>query len=81
MDDLRVIVAYRSSDLASKNLASNLITQLRNNTYHPSMTLELEECSVSSLKFWESQVQMRKNYLLLLLGLKEFWVPPETGIT
>ena len=61
MDDLRIIVAYRSSDLASKNLASNLITQLRNNTYHPSMTLELEECSVSSFKFLEGQVQMQKN--------------------
>jgi hypothetical protein len=68
MDDLRVIVAYRSSDLESKNLASNLITQLRNNTYHPSMTLELEECSVSNFKFLEGQVQIQKNYF------SSYWV-------
>ena len=62
IDDLRAIVAYRSSDISTKSLALDLITQLKEKTYHPKMSLELEECDGYSFKFLESNLHIQKNY-------------------
>jgi hypothetical protein len=71
-DDLRAIVAYRPRDVSSKNLCLNLIKCLKERTYHPKMSLELEECERNSFKFLEGQTIMSKNYFSMHWWSKNF---------
>ena len=60
-DDLRAIVAHRSSDITTKSLVLNILDQLRYRTYHPSMSLELEECSDNTFRFLEGESVFSHN--------------------
>ena len=71
-DDLRAVVVHRSSSITSKSLASSLLHQLQNDTYHPSMSLVLEECSQNTFKFLEGKFSIENDSLSCLWTSKNF---------
>ena len=62
-DDLRAVVVHRSSDITTKNLVFLLLNKLQNQTYHPSMSLVLEECSQNTFKFLEGKFTIQNDSL------------------
>jgi hypothetical protein len=78
-DDLRAIVAYRSSDLSSKKLAYDLLKRLLTKTYHPSMILELEDCEPNSCNFLEGQLSIQKDYFSVMWRSKNLQSLLENG--
>ena len=62
-DDLRAVVVYKSSDITSKSLVSNLLPQLQYDTYHPSMKLVLEQASNNTFKFVEGKFSVADGML------------------
>ena len=71
-DDLRAVVVHRSSSITSKTLASSLLHQLQYNTYHPSMSLILEECSQNTFKFLEGKFSIENDSLSCIWTSKNF---------
>jgi hypothetical protein len=65
-------VAYRSTDVTTKSLALDLITHLKERTYHPRMKLELEECTKNSCSFLEGKQHLDKNYFSVHWVSKNF---------
>ena len=71
-DDLRAVVVHQSSDITTKNLAMSLLYKLQNQTYHPSMSLVLEECSQNTFKFLEGEFTIQNDSLSCLWSSKNF---------
>ena len=71
-DDLRAVVVHRSSSISSKTLAASLLHQLQYNTYHPSMSLILEECSQNTFKFLEGKFSIENDSLSCIWTSKNF---------
>ena len=71
-DDLRAVVIHRSSDITSKSLAFSLLDKLQTQTYHPSMSLVLEECSQNTFKFLEGKFTITNDSLSCIWMSKNF---------
>ena len=71
-DDLRAVVVHRSSCITSKSLAFSLLHQLQNDTYHPSMSLILEECSQNTFKFLKGKFSIENDSLSCVWTSKNF---------
>ena len=71
-DDLRAVVVYKSSDITSKSLVSNLLHQLQYDTYHPSMKLVLEQASNNTFKFLEGKFSIVDGLLSCTWHSKNF---------
>ena len=73
-DDLRAVVVHQSSDITTKNLAMSLLYKLQNQTYHPSMSLFLEEfeCLQNTFEFLEGEFTIQNDSLSCLWSSKNF---------
>ena len=78
-DDLRAVVVHRSSSITSKSLAFSLLDQLQHDTYHPSMSLMLEECSQNTFNFLEGKFSVENDSLSCLWTSKNFESLATTG--
>ena len=71
-DALQAAVVHRSSSITSKSLAFSLLHQLQNDTYHPSMSLILEECSQNTFKFLDGKLSIENDSLSCVWTSKNF---------
>ena len=71
-DDLRAVVIHRSSDITSKSLSFSRLDKLQTQTYHPSMSLVLEECSQNTFKFLEGKFTITNDSLSCIWMSKNF---------
>ena len=78
-DDLRAVVIHRSSSITSKSLAFSLLDQLQHNTYHPSKTLMLGECSQNTFNFLEGKFSAVELENLNFLQVRTIFHTQETG--
>jgi len=77
-DDLRAVVIHRSSSITSKSLAFSLLDQLQHDTYHPSKTLMLGECSQNTFNFLEGKFSVELENLNFL-QVRTIFHTQETG--
>ena len=78
-DDLRAVVVHRSSDITTKSLVFSLLDKLQNQTYHPAMSLVLEECSENTFKFLEGKFTIQNDSLSCIWTSKNFESLQEKG--
>ena len=78
-DDLRAVVVYQSSDITTKSLVKELLQHLQHRTYHPSMTLILEEISDNTFNFLEWKFSLTNGSLKSQWHSKNFQSLQESG--
>jgi hypothetical protein len=78
-DDLRAVVVYQSSDITTKSLVKELLQHLQHRTYHPSMTLILEEISDNTFNFLEGKFSLTDGSLSCQWHSKNFQSLQESG--
>ena len=77
-DNLRAVVVCRLSDIITKSLSFSLLENLQTLTYHPSMSLILEECSQNTFKFLEGQF-LKSTMTFMHMDITNFYFLQQYG--